>query len=310
VRSSSSPVPSSIISHPRSNLKKLRFSTGELFKKLTKYNEDTDLKAILRMASRGLKMTETSSPEDAELLVQKLPSDMGIHRIDRKGTLKAPEKLLDDFEFEADVFVDEVFPDEFDLENNHRRIEHNTQEMLEFGKPVLSIGGDHSVSFAVIKTLKRQNPDLQLVWLDAHMDLKEKVGNHISHDIVVRELLNSGFTPDEVWLVGITEVDHDEKPFLDTELNVYRSDEVEEFLGEFKASEQPVYLSVDIDVLEGLEGTGYPDHGELEMGEVKDVIEAVKPDFADLVEVAPPFDQGETVEKSREIISQLEESLS
>jgi len=30
---------------------------------------------------------ETNSPEDAEIIVQKLPSDMGIHRIDRKGNL-------------------------------------------------------------------------------------------------------------------------------------------------------------------------------------------------------------------------------
>jgi len=80
---------------------------------------------------------ETNSPEDAEIIVQKLPSDMGIHRIDRKGTLKAPEKILNSFEFNQKVLIDEVFPDEFDLENNHRRIEFNTEEMLEYEKPIL-----------------------------------------------------------------------------------------------------------------------------------------------------------------------------
>jgi len=32
---------------------------------------------------------------------------------------------------------------------------------------------------------------MQLVWLDSHLDIKEKVGNHISHDVVVLELLKN-----------------------------------------------------------------------------------------------------------------------
>lgn len=258
-------------------------------------------------------MVEVKTAEDADLIVQKLPSDMGIHRIDRKGTLKAPEKILDDFEFNQDVLIDEVFPDEFDLENNHRRIEFNTEEMLEYDKPILSIGGDHSVSLGVIKTLKRRNPDMQLVWLDSHLDLKEKVGNHVSHDVVVHELLKHGFSDDEIWFVGITQIDDDERDFLkNSNFNIYHSDELEKFLRKFNSNEQPLYLSTDIDVLDSDEapGTGYPD-GELSLEQVKKVVEAVESDYADLVEVAPPFDQdGKTVENARKIISLLSESTS
>ncbi len=256
---------------------------------------------------------KTDSPEDADLILQKLPSDMGIHRIDRKGTLKAPEKILNDFDFDQTVLVDEVFPDEFDLENNHRRIEFNTEEMLDYDKPVLSIGGDHSVSFGVIKALKRKNPDMQLVWLDSHLDLKEKVGNHVSHDVVILELLKYGFSDDEIWFIGTTRIDDDERDFLkNSNFNIYRSDEFDKFLREFKSNEQPVYLSTDIDVLNEDEapGTGYPD-GKFSMEQVKDVIEKVEPDYADLVEVAPPFDQdGITVENAREIIRSLAHILS
>lgn len=256
---------------------------------------------------------KTNSPEDAELIVQKLPSDMGIHRIDRKGTLKAPEKILDDFEFDQTVLIEEVFPDEFDLENNHRRIEYNTEELLEYEKPILSVGGDHSVSFGVLKQLKRENPDMQLVWLDSHLDLKEKVGNHISHDVVVLELLKHGFSDDEIWFIGTTKIDDDEKDFLkNSDFNIYRSSEFDEFLREFNSDEQPVYLSVDIDVLDQDEapGTGYPD-GELFPDQIESIVEAVNPDFADLVEVAPPFDNdGKTVENARKIISSLLKSIS
>lgn len=255
---------------------------------------------------------KTNSPEDADLIVQKLPSDMGIHRIDRKGTLKAPEKILNNFEFDQKVLVDEVFPDEFDLENNHRRIEFNTEEMIDYDKPILSIGGDHSVSFGAIKTLKRENPDMQLVWLDAHLDLKEKVGNYISHDVVVLELLKYGFSDDEIWFVGVTQIDDDERDFLkNSNFNIYHSNEFDEFLREFSSNEQPLYLSVDIDALSEDEapGTGYPD-GELSVEQVEKVIETVEPAHADLVEVAPPFDEKDTtVENARRILKKLESVL-
>lgn len=256
---------------------------------------------------------KTETPADADLIVQKLPSDMGIHRIDRKGTLKAPEKILDGYIFDQTVMVDEVFPDEFDLENNHRRIEFNTEEMLDYKKPILSIGGDHSVSFGVIKTLKRENPDMHLVWLDAHLDLKEKVGNHISHDVVVLELLKYGFSDEEIWFVGTSRIDDDENDFLkNSNFNIYRSDEIDKFLREFNSNEHPVYLSTDIDVLDESEapGTGYLD-GELSVSQVEKIIETVNPNHADLVEVAPPFDKnGKTLENARKIVSKLADSVS
>ncbi|MFB6214164.1 MAG: arginase family protein [Candidatus Nanohaloarchaea archaeon] len=257
-------------------------------------------------------MTKTSSPREAETLVQKLPSDMGIHRNPRKGTLNAPEVILEDFDFLGTVFLDEVFPDEFDLEETHRRIEENTRELLEYGKPLLGIGGDHSVSFPVIKALKERHSGLQLVWLDAHLDMKEPVDGHASHDVVLRELIGSGFEPSELWVVGVTRVDQDEEELMEQhDFNIYRSNEVEEFRREFDSGEQPVYLSVDIDVLDPEEapGTGYPD-GELSPEQAGEVIETVEPDFADLVEVAPPLEEGNrTAENARVLLRRLSEAL-
>lgn len=251
---------------------------------------------------------KTSTPEDADVLIQKIGADIGIHRNPRKGTLKAPDKILEGFEFNEDVLIDEVFPDEFDLENTHRRIESNTQELLEYEKPLLSIGGDHSISYPIIRALKRRNPNLQLVWLDAHLDVKEKVGNHVSHDVVVRELLKYGFSEDEIWFVGITQVDHDEEDFIeDSGFHIYQAEESERFIREFEENEHPVYLSIDIDALTEKEapGTGYLD-GELSMEEVENIIKAVEPDFADLVEVAPPFDEeGKTLDSSRVILEDI-----
>lgn len=240
--------------------------------------------------------------------MQKLPCDMGIHRNPRKGTLNAPEKLLKELEFDRKVLVDEVFADEFDLEETQERIQENTEELAEYGKPILSIGGDHSVSYPVISALKERFPDLKLVWLDSHLDLKEKVDDNVSHDVVVRQLLEEGFEEDEIWFVGVTREDEDEQEFLaNRDLRVFGPDELSEFLREFEPGEQPVYLSIDIDVLreELAPGTGYPD-GELAIEDAEEVIETVEPLHADLVEVAPSLDpENITVGSGRRLLEKL-----
>lgn len=253
-------------------------------------------------------MKEVNSPQDAEILIQKLPCDMGIHRNPRKGTLNAPEEILEDFSAERKILVEEVFPDEFSLKETQEKILENTEELLRHEKSIISVGGDHSVSFPVLKAMKEKFPDLKLVWLDAHPDLKEKIDDHISHDVVVRELLDHGFSLDEIYLVGVKRVDEDEEKFLeDREPRIYRPEDLDEFTREFDSGEQPVYLSVDIDVLgrKHAPGTGYPD-GELEPEDILELVEEVSPDHADLVEIAPPFDRENiTVDNSREILEKL-----
>ncbi|MFB6245289.1 MAG: arginase family protein, partial [Candidatus Nanohaloarchaea archaeon] len=214
--------------------------------------------------------------------------------------------------FDQDVLIDEVFSDEFDLEETQARIRDNTVDLAGYQKPMVSIGGDHSVSYPVISALKAAKPDLRLVWLDAHLDLKQKVDGHVSHDVVVRQMLEEGFSEDEIVFVGCTRIDEDEEEFLeDHDLKVFGPDELEDFLREFSWSEQPVYLSFDIDVLkkELAPGTGYPD-GEMEIEEVKEVIDRVDPDHADLVEVAPPLDkEGKTMDSARRILGKLSREL-
>jgi arginase family enzyme len=198
---------------------------------------------------------KTSVPSEAEVLIQKLPCDMGIHRTGRKGTLNAPSILLEDAELESQVHVSEVFPDEFDLKETHRRIQRHTKGMLEYDTPLLSVGGDHSISYPVLKAVKQHQPDLSLVWMDAHLDAKEPVGRHTSHDVVMRKLVeNQVFGADEILCVGTTQIDEDEGDLeedlriLDYAANEHRS----------VAVDSPVYLSFDIDVL-AIKGTGYPD---------------------------------------------------
>lgn len=248
-----------------------------------------------------------NSPQEADIIVQKLPSDMGIHRNPRKGTLDAPGKIMGQKTFDSDLMVDEVFPDEFDLEETQSRIENNTRELSTYSRPLLSLGGDHSVSYPVIKSLKEEQPDLQLVWLDSHLDLKKKVDDHVSHDVVVRELLDH-FDESDIHFIGVTRKDSDEEELLENrEFDVRTPVEAEDAA---RCIEGPVYLSVDIDVLrqKHAPGTGYPD-GEMDPEQVRSVISCLDVSHADLVEVAPSLDDGRTLENARSIMEWLESAL-
>ncbi len=246
---------------------------------------------------------KTSVPSEAEVLIQKLPCDMGIHRTGRKGTLNAPSILLEDAELESQVHVSEVFPDEFDLEETHRRIQRHTKGMLEYDTPLLSVGGDHSVSYPVLKEVKRRQPDLSLVWLDSHLDAKQPVDGHASHDVVVRGLVEeSVFDPEEVFCVGTTSIDEDEKE-LYSQLSVFGPEDVSKAAGSVSG---PVYVSFDIDAVD-ISGTGYPD-GELTIDECRQLVKDLDVQHADLVEVAPPLNR-DAVTAGRRALSLLSRAL-
>ena len=253
-------------------------------------------------------MVKVKSPDDSEVIIQKLPSDMGIHRNSRKGTLNASEKILEGLDIGKKVLVDEVFPNEFDLEETHDRMYNNAVELAQYERPIISLGGDHSVSYPVIKALKEKNPGMKLVWLDAHLDLKEKVDDYVSHDVVVRQLVEEGlFTPGEIYFVGVTCIDHDEQNFLEEhDFNIYRPDELSKFIGEYQSNDS-CYLSVDIDALgeDQAPGTGYTD-GQMSLEQVKKTIENLQVSHADLVEVAPSLDENrKTVNNARKILKAL-----
>lgn len=250
-------------------------------------------------------MRRTETVQDAELIVQKIPSDLGIHRNPRKGTMNAPSKILENTNTSRKILVDEIFPDEFDLEETHRRIRQNTETLLEYEKPVITLGGDHSISFEVIRALKKENQDLELVWLDSHLDVKEKVEDNVSHDVVVRELVNkTSFEPDEIHFIGITRVDGDEESFIDgKQFNIVRPEDAIDYASSLDSE---VYVSTDIDVLKENQapGTGYPD-GKMSVEEVLEVLKHLEFDFGDVVEVAPPFDRNNTTLENASSILEL-----
>ncbi len=261
------------------------------------------------------------SPEQANHILLRCPSDIGIRNTDRKGTLNAPEQLLRDHEHE-DIFIDEIFPDEFSLPDNQERISTRIKELLQYDREIISIGGDHSISYPLIKAFSDKHTDLRVIWIDAHYDLKEiRVEDGIPHDAVVRGLLADSLSLENILFGGIRESDPDEDDFLlnrdrhetsITDIDDSDIDQLRETIDTtISPGDDPVYVSFDIDVLDAdlVPGTTFPSEDGLSLEAAQKLIRAVKAYNTvgwDLVEVAPPLDhENKTLQAAATILETI-----
>ncbi len=173
--------------------------------------------------------------------------------------------------------------------------------LLADGKFPLGLGGEHLVSWPVIQEVYAKYPDLALIHIDAHADLREQYeGEPLSHSTPVRKaaLLMGG---KNVYQFGIRSGSREEFKFGRENINFYPFEVLEplkKVLPELAG--RPVYLTIDIDVLDPMcaPGTGTAEAGGITSKELLAAIHAMASSGlnfvgADLVEVAPAYDPTE-----------------
>ncbi|MGI9950937.1 agmatinase [Moorellaceae bacterium AZ2] len=185
-----------------------------------------------------------------------------------------------------------------DIEENLRRIEGSARKILQDGKFLLSLGGEHLVSYPLIRAVHRRYPDLAVIHLDAHADLREDyLGKQYSHATVMR-LVAGDIGPDNLYQFGIRSCTWEELAYGSQQTNFFL-DKIREPLARLvpQWKDRPLYLSVDIDVIDPAfaPGTGTPEPGGCRPQEVFEAIYNLKGSRVvamDLVEVCPPYDNG------------------
>ena len=175
-------------------------------------------------------------------------------------------------------------------------IERRTGEILAAGQVPVMLGGEHLVTLGAVRAVTRKYPDLRIIHFDAHADLREDyLGNPLSHACVLRrchDLLGDG----RIWQFGIRSGTRDEFAFMKAR-HVVTEPFSASTLGalEFPAG-TPVYLTVDMDVLDPSEfpGTGTQEAGGLRYPEllaaVLDVFRRFDVVAFDNVELSPHLD--------------------
>ncbi|HET8996346.1 MAG TPA: agmatinase [Acetobacteraceae bacterium] len=172
----------------------------------------------------------------------------------------------------------------------------------------LSVGGDHSVSFPILRAVGERRP-VGMVHIDAHCDTGDDyMGSRFHHGAPFRRAVEEGvLDPQRVIQIGIrgTVNDPDQWGYsLRSGMRVLSMDEFHDQGWRFAVAEArrvigdgPAYLSFDIDSLDPSQapGTGTPEAGGITALEALRLLRELRGlDFVggDLVEVSPPFDVG------------------
>lgn len=247
----------------------------------------------------------------------------GIHAFGRtKGSEKTPKQIVDYIRCEKDCrklkFI-EFSLDQGDLESNQKTIFLESLGVFKENKyndeKILFLGGDHSISFSLFNAFRQVYQNPFLFDLDAHFDMMPPF-KEVSHEEWVQALLDKGFNPVNMNLIGARKLyPEEEENFKKNKIKVIKISEFDNFLKNkenFKLEENDsVYLSLDLDVLDEklFSATGYPVPGGLNEEQLKkflDKIFSLKNFKAmDLVEYNPEKDDGKGLKIVMNIINQI-----
>lgn len=176
------------------------------------------------------------------------------------------------------------------------------RQLLQDGKIPVGMGGEHLVSWPVMKAVADKYDNLAIIHMDAHTDLRvEYEGEPLSHSTPIRKIAEY-LGPKNVYSFGIRSGMKEEFDWAKENGMQIAKFEVLEPLKEVLPTLEgrPVYVTIDIDVLDPAHapGTGTVDCGGITSRELLASIHAIANSGVnvvgfDLVEVAPIYDQSE-----------------
>ena len=173
------------------------------------------------------------------------------------------------------------------------KVKQATEAVLSLGLRPLMLGGEHSISSGAVEAVAQRHPDLVLVQLDAHADLRDSwLGARHSHACAMRRCLE--VLPSQTLLqIAIRSGTKEEFSELATSGRLTPFEEIAQRLHPLRG--QPLYLTVDLDWFDPavMPGTGTPEPGGFLWQHFAELVDELKHHNlvgADVVELAPQLD--------------------
>jgi guanidinopropionase len=260
------------------------------------------------------------SLEDVDIALVGVPYDGGVTH--RAGARHGPREIrnmstlmrslhhvtrFNPFEACRIADVGDVhFGNIFNLDEAVRDIESFFRRLSDAGVAPLAAGGDHSITYPILKALGDQEP-LGLIHIDAHTDTWGPfMGSKFHHGAPFRMAADGGtIDPKRTIQIGIRGAQNTLEGWdysLESGMRVVFIEEfaeigVEGIIEETRrvVGDRPTYLSFDVDALDPAftPGTGTPEVGGITTREALSLLRGLsgtKLIGGDVVEVAPPFD--------------------
>jgi len=215
--------------------------------------------------------------------------------------LKAFPFGFDPFDTLSVVDYGDCFLDPHHPETVVEAIEAHIATILESATIPLSLGGDHFVTYPILRAIAKKHGPVSLLHFDAHCDTWEDDGKRFDHGSMFLRAANEGLiNPASSCQVGIRTLNDSDHGFdILTAPWIHRHGidatvaAIRERLGD-----STVYLTFDIDCLDPAfaPGTGTPVAGGLSSAQALGILhglEGLAIAGADVVEVAPAYDVSE-----------------
>lgn len=223
-----------------------------------------------------------------------------------RGAAEAPPKIREAMACDAantwtetgvDLGTPGIYEDAGDLgfaeKDAFAAIEAGIGRLLEQGRRPVSLGGDHSITYPIVKAFARKYPDLTIFHFDAHPDLYDEYeGNRLSHACPFARIMESGLAKRLVQVGIRTMVQHQREQAQKFGVEVIEMRKLPAY-EQLKAS-GPIYLTFDIDVLDPAfaPGISHREPGGMTVREAIAHLHAIDGSIvgADLVEYNPVQD--------------------
>ena len=198
----------------------------------------------------------------------------------------------------------------YNIEEAISQIEAAADEVLDNATSLISLGGDHTIAVPLLRAVHKRHGQVALVHFDAHLDTWDTYfGAPFTHGTPFRRAAEENLFDDEHSMhVGIRGPLYSREDLAnDAELGfkIVHCDELEEHGPDHvsqrireRVGDMPVYLSIDIDVLDPAHapGTGTPEVAGMTSREMVNILRGlagIRLVGGDIVEVAPAYDHAE-----------------
>jgi agmatinase len=257
---------------------------------------------------------EYSSFKKSKVVVMQVPYDKTATYI--KGTVNGPQAIIDASK-KMELFDEELNQETYKIgihtmdplpvqdlapEAMVEKVYGFTMELLKANKFPVILGGEHSLSIGSVKAFKEVYPDLSVLHLDAHYDMRDEYfGSKFNHGCVARRI--SEMCP--IVQAGTRSLSREEKDFVANQANgKVKSISVYDILETplwkdiiSKSLSETVYISIDMDVFDPslVPAVGTPEPGGIGWYETLDLLREITKDKKvvgfDVVELCPIKDQ-------------------
>lgn len=176
---------------------------------------------------------------------------------------------------------------------DYMNIETITSKHLKNDSKVFTLGGDHSITYPIIKAHHKKYPKLDILHIDAHADLYDNFeGDPFSHACPFARIMENGLATRLVQ-VGIRTLNpHQAAQATKFDVEVHQMKNLD--LSAIKKFENPLYISLDMDGFDPAFAPGVSHHepGGLTSRQVIDLIQNLDAEIigADIVEYNPTRD--------------------